>query len=169
MRINISRHVNCLSRVVNVPAPTPVTTSYRCCVPHLLVGSVAVQCQSVTSFITQASSKPSLDLFPRKCTYVEVIDLRIMVLWSTGFIANRHRIPPPIHPFSATVQRVEHASLKLVGWVRFPFTEDTFIQPDERTYDAIANGLSPVESMRLLLVWVAPLQTKQGEIVLGLL
>jgi len=25
-------------------------------------------------------SKPSLDLFPRKCTYVEVIDLRIMVL-----------------------------------------------------------------------------------------
>jgi len=23
-----------------------------------------------------------------------VIDLRIMVLWSIGFIANRHRIPP---------------------------------------------------------------------------
>jgi len=30
----------------------------------------------------------------RKCTYVEVIDLRIMVLWSIGFIANRHCIPP---------------------------------------------------------------------------
>jgi len=51
--------------------------------------------------MTQASSKPSLDLFSRKCTYLEVIDLRIMVLWSIGFIANRHRIPPP-NPVSAT-------------------------------------------------------------------
>jgi len=31
-------------------------------------------------FITRASSKPSFDLFPRKCTYTKVIDLRIMVL-----------------------------------------------------------------------------------------
>ena len=45
----------------------------------LLVGSVAVQCKSLTSIITQAS-KPSLDLFPRKCTYGKVIDLRNMVL-----------------------------------------------------------------------------------------
>jgi len=45
----------------------------------LHVGSVAVQCQSLTSFITQAS-KPSLDLFPRKCTHAKAIDLRIMVL-----------------------------------------------------------------------------------------
>jgi len=59
----------------------------------LLVGSVAVQCKSLTSFITQAS-KPSLDLFPRKCTFAKVIDLRNMVLWSIGFIANRYRIPP---------------------------------------------------------------------------
>jgi len=41
-------------------------------------------------------SKPSLDLFPRKCTYVEVTDLRIMVLWSIGFITNRHRTPHQI-------------------------------------------------------------------------
>jgi len=34
----------------------------------------------LTSFITQASSKPSLDLLPRKCTYAKVIDLRNMVL-----------------------------------------------------------------------------------------
>ena len=78
---------------VPVTAPTLVTTSDRCCVPHLLVDSVAVQCQSLTSFITQ-TSKPSLDLFPHKCTHVEVIGLRIMVLWSIGFITNRHRIPP---------------------------------------------------------------------------
>jgi len=45
----------------------------------LLVGSVAVQCKSLTIFITQAS-KPSLDLFPRKCTYAQVIDLRSRVL-----------------------------------------------------------------------------------------
>jgi len=45
----------------------------------LLVGSVAVQCKSLTSFITQAS-KPGLDLFPRKCTYAKVIDLRNMAL-----------------------------------------------------------------------------------------
>ena len=45
----------------------------------LLVGSVAVQCKSLTSFITQAS-KSSLDLFPRKCMYAKVIDLRNMVL-----------------------------------------------------------------------------------------
>jgi len=32
----------------------------------LLVGSVAAQCKRLTSFINQASSKPSLDLFPRK-------------------------------------------------------------------------------------------------------
>jgi len=60
----------------------------------LLVGSVAVQCKSLTSFITQAS-KSSLDLFPRKCMYAKVIDLRNMVLWSIGFIANRYRIPTP--------------------------------------------------------------------------
>jgi len=39
-------------------------------------------------------SKPSIDLFPRKCTYAKVIDLHSMVLWSIGFIANRHCIPP---------------------------------------------------------------------------
>jgi len=33
-------------------------------------------------------------LFPRKCTYAKVIDLRNMVLWSIGFIANQYRIPP---------------------------------------------------------------------------
>jgi len=38
--------------------------------------------------------KPTLDLFPRKCTYAKVIDLRITVLWSIGFIANWRRIPP---------------------------------------------------------------------------
>jgi len=59
----------------------------------LLVGSVAVQCRSLTSFITQAS-KPSLDLFPRKCTYAQVIDFGSRVLWSIGFIANRYRVPP---------------------------------------------------------------------------
>ena len=59
----------------------------------LLVGSIAVQRKSLTSFITEAS-KPSLDLFPRKCTYAKVIDLRNMVLWSIGFIANRYRMPP---------------------------------------------------------------------------
>jgi len=37
-------YANCLSRVLDVPAPTPVTTSDRCYVPHLLVGSAAVQC-----------------------------------------------------------------------------------------------------------------------------
>jgi len=71
--------MNCLSRVLDVPAPTLVTTSDRYYLPHLLVGSVAVQCKSLTSFITQAS-KPSLDLFPRKCTYAKVIDSRNMVL-----------------------------------------------------------------------------------------
>ena len=35
-------HVNCLSRVLDAPAPTPVTMSDRCFVPLLLVGSVAV-------------------------------------------------------------------------------------------------------------------------------
>jgi len=44
-----------------------------------LLGSVAVQWKSLTTFITQAS-KPSLDLFPRKCTYAQVIDLRSRVL-----------------------------------------------------------------------------------------
>jgi len=34
----------------------------------LLVGSVAVQCERLTSFTTQTSSKPSLDLFPHKST-----------------------------------------------------------------------------------------------------
>ena len=58
----------------------------------LLVGSVAVQCRRLTSFITQAS-KPTLDLFPRKCTYAQVIDFRSSVLWSIGFIANRYRTP----------------------------------------------------------------------------
>jgi len=41
-------------------------------------------------------SKPSVDLFPHKCTYAKVIDLRNMVLWSIGFIANRYRIPHQI-------------------------------------------------------------------------
>jgi len=27
--------------------------------------------------------------------HAKVIDLRNMVLWSIGFIANRYRIPPP--------------------------------------------------------------------------
>jgi len=51
----------------------------------------------LTSFITRAYSKPSLDLFPRQCTYAKVIDLRNMVLWSIGFIANRYRT---LHQFS---------------------------------------------------------------------
>jgi len=34
-------------------------------------------------------------MFPRKCTYAKVINLRIMVLWSIGFIANGYGIPPP--------------------------------------------------------------------------
>jgi len=42
--------------------------------------------------------KPSLDLFPHKCTYAKVIDVHSMMLWSVGFIANRHRIPPPNQP-----------------------------------------------------------------------
>jgi len=45
----------------------------------LLVGSVEVQCKSLTTFITQAS-KSSLDLFPRNCTYAKVIDLCNVVL-----------------------------------------------------------------------------------------
>jgi len=48
----------------------------------------------LTSFITQASFKPSLDLFPRKCTYAKVIDLRNMVLWRIGLqidIASPHQ------------------------------------------------------------------------------
>jgi len=35
----LCRHVNCLSRVLDVPARTPVTMSDRCYVPLLLVGS----------------------------------------------------------------------------------------------------------------------------------
>jgi len=42
----------------------------------------------LTSFITQASSKPSLDLFPRTCTDAEMIDLRNMVLWSVGSLSH---------------------------------------------------------------------------------
>ena len=42
---------------------------------------------------TNFETSPSLDLFLRKCTYAKVIDLRNMVLWSIGFIANRFRIP----------------------------------------------------------------------------
>ena len=45
-------------------------------------------------FYHSSFSKPSLDLFSRKCTYAKVIDLRNMVLWNFGFIANRYRIPP---------------------------------------------------------------------------
>jgi len=45
----------------------------------LLVGSVAVECKNLTSFITQASN-PCVDLFPRKCTYAKVINLNNMVL-----------------------------------------------------------------------------------------
>jgi len=37
-----------------------------------------------------------LELFPRKCTYAKVIDLRNIVLWSIGFIANRYRTPHQI-------------------------------------------------------------------------
>ena len=37
---------------------------------------------------------PSSNLFPRKNTYAKVIDLRNVVLWTIGFIANRYRIPP---------------------------------------------------------------------------
>ena len=65
-----------------------------------LVGSVAVHCWSLTSFITQASSKPSLDLFPRKCTYAKVIDLRNMILWSIGLQTSHS--PSPNQPVSAT-------------------------------------------------------------------
>ena len=35
--IRISRHTNCLSRVLYVPAPTPVTASYGCCLSHCLL------------------------------------------------------------------------------------------------------------------------------------
>jgi len=45
--------------------------------------------------------KPSLDLFPGKCTYAKVIDLPNMVMWSIGLqidIAS----PPPNQPVSAT-------------------------------------------------------------------
>ena len=45
-------------------------------------------------FYHSSFSKPSLDLFSRKCTCAKVIDLRNMVLWNFGFIANRYRIPP---------------------------------------------------------------------------
>jgi len=38
----LCRHENRLSRVLDVPAPTPVTMSDRCYVPLLLIGSVAV-------------------------------------------------------------------------------------------------------------------------------
>ena len=64
------------------------------------LGQIVVMCHiafwlrsgaSLTSFSIQAS-KPSSALFPRKCTYAKVIDLRNMVLWSIGFIANRYRI-----------------------------------------------------------------------------
>jgi len=34
-------------------------------------------------------------LFSRKCTCAKVTDLRNMVLWSIGFIANRYCTPPP--------------------------------------------------------------------------
>jgi len=44
-------------------------------------------------FYHSSFSKPSLDLFPRKCAYAEVIDLHSMILWSIGLIANRYRIP----------------------------------------------------------------------------
>jgi len=47
------------------------------------VSSVAAQCQSLIDFITLASSKPSLDFFPRKCTYAKVIDLRNIATWTT--------------------------------------------------------------------------------------
>jgi len=33
----LCRHVNCLSRVLDVPAPTPVATSDRCYVQHCLL------------------------------------------------------------------------------------------------------------------------------------
>jgi len=63
---------------------------------------LAVHCQSLMSFITQtfSDSKPRLDLFPRKCTYAKVIDLRNMVLWSTGFIAKRYLIQGRSQDFS---------------------------------------------------------------------
>jgi len=57
---------------------------------------------NLTGFITQASFKPSLGLFPRKCTCAKVIDLRNMVLWRIGLqidIASH----PPNQPVSATV------------------------------------------------------------------
>ena len=38
--------------------------------------------------------KPTSALFPRKCTYETVIDLRIMVLWSIRFISNDIASPP---------------------------------------------------------------------------
>jgi len=41
-----------------------------------------------------SSFETKLRLVPGKCTFVKVIDLCIMVLWSIGFIANRHPIPP---------------------------------------------------------------------------
>jgi len=68
--------MNCLSRFLDADASDYVR-SLLCAT--LLVGSLAVQCQSLTSFITQAS-KSSLVLFPHKCTYTKVIDLRNTVL-----------------------------------------------------------------------------------------
>jgi len=55
----------------------------------LLVCSVAVQCKSLTSFITQAS-KPSLDLFHRKYAYVQVIDLRNISCEAVTYSENFH-------------------------------------------------------------------------------
>jgi len=60
------------------------------------------------------STKPSLDLFPRKCTHAKVIDLRNMFLWSIMFIANRYRIRPhqiSLCPLLSAALATVHASL----------------------------------------------------------
>ena len=63
----------------------------------LIDGSVAVQCQSLTSFIIQASSKPSLDMFPRECMY-SMRKWLIYAIWSCEALGSLQidiASPPP--------------------------------------------------------------------------
>jgi len=74
-------------------APPWKKSFQRSCLGYILISRNAEGVHGQSKF-GKPRSKPSLDLFPRKCTYAKVIDLRNMVLWSIGFIANRYRIPP---------------------------------------------------------------------------
>jgi len=84
--------VNCLSRVLDVLAPTLVAMSDGWYLPHCLLVpqrcSVKVWPVLSNKLLNQAYT----------CFLVNVrmgeFDLRNMVLWSIGFIANRYRIPP---------------------------------------------------------------------------